>query len=101
MNPSVAGNYPVVVNRVRFTFKPCHPSSCLRHKELPGRDIPGFQLALPEAVQSPGSNIRQVEGSGAGSSYPAAAHLEVGKDTPKEELNALLASFPKTNDVKG
>jgi len=29
------------------------------------------------------------------------AHLEVGKDTPKEELNALLASFPKTNDVKG
>jgi SMODS and SLOG-associating 2TM effector domain 1 len=29
------------------------------------------------------------------------SHLEVGRDTPKEELNAILASFPKTNDVKG
>jgi hypothetical protein len=29
------------------------------------------------------------------------AHVEIGKDTSKEELNAILASFPKTNDVKG
>jgi SMODS and SLOG-associating 2TM effector domain 1 len=29
------------------------------------------------------------------------AHVDIGKDTDKEELNAILASYPKTNDVKG
>lgn len=29
------------------------------------------------------------------------ADIEIGKDTPKEELNAILARYPKTNDVKG
>lgn len=29
------------------------------------------------------------------------ANVEIGRDTSKEELNAILASYPKTNDVKG
>jgi len=29
------------------------------------------------------------------------SHVEIGKDTPKEELNTILASLPKTNEVKG
>jgi hypothetical protein len=29
------------------------------------------------------------------------AHIEVGRDTSKEELNTILARYPKTNDVKG
>jgi hypothetical protein len=29
------------------------------------------------------------------------AHIDVGRDTTKEELNAILARYPKTNDVKG
>ena len=29
------------------------------------------------------------------------AQVEIGRDTPKEELNAILARYPKTNDVKG
>jgi hypothetical protein len=29
------------------------------------------------------------------------AHVDVGRDTTKEELNAILARFPKSNDVKG
>jgi hypothetical protein len=29
------------------------------------------------------------------------AHIEIGRDTSKEELNAILARYPKTNDVKG
>jgi hypothetical protein len=29
------------------------------------------------------------------------AHIEIGRDTSKEELNAILARFPKTNDIKG
>jgi hypothetical protein len=28
-------------------------------------------------------------------------HVEIGRDTPKEELNAILARYPKTDDVKG
>jgi hypothetical protein len=29
------------------------------------------------------------------------AHVDIGRDTPKEQLNAILARYPKTNDVKG
>jgi phosphatidylinositol kinase/protein kinase (PI-3 family) len=29
------------------------------------------------------------------------AHVDIGRDTPKEELNQILARVPKTNDVKG
>jgi hypothetical protein len=29
------------------------------------------------------------------------AHVEIGRDTTTEELNTILARYPKTNDVKG
>jgi hypothetical protein len=29
------------------------------------------------------------------------AHVEIGRDTAKEELKAILARYPKTNEVKG
>lgn len=29
------------------------------------------------------------------------AHVDIGRDTTKEELNAILARYPKTTDVKG
>jgi hypothetical protein len=29
------------------------------------------------------------------------AHIDIGRDTSKEELNAIMARYPKTNDVKG
>jgi hypothetical protein len=29
------------------------------------------------------------------------AHIDVGRDTTKEQLNAILARYPKTNEVKG
>lgn len=29
------------------------------------------------------------------------AHIDIGRDTSKEELNAILSRFPKTDDVKG
>ncbi len=29
------------------------------------------------------------------------AHIDIGRDTSKEELNAILSRFPKTSDVKG
>jgi hypothetical protein len=29
------------------------------------------------------------------------AHIDIGRDTTKEELNAILARYPKTGEVKG
>jgi len=29
------------------------------------------------------------------------AHVDIGRDTTKEELNTILSRYPKTNDVKG
>lgn len=29
------------------------------------------------------------------------AHVDIGRDTTKEQLNAILTRYPKTNDVKG
>jgi len=29
------------------------------------------------------------------------AHVDIGRDTTKEELNAILSRYPKSNDVKG
>jgi uncharacterized protein YfcZ (UPF0381/DUF406 family) len=29
------------------------------------------------------------------------AHIEIGRDTSKEQLNAILARYPKSSDVKG
>jgi len=29
------------------------------------------------------------------------AHVDIGRDTSKEELNAILSRYPKSNDVKG
>ena len=29
------------------------------------------------------------------------AHVDIGRDTTTEELNAILARYPKSNDVKG
>jgi len=29
------------------------------------------------------------------------AHVHIGRDTTKEELNEILSRFPKTEDVKG
>ncbi len=29
------------------------------------------------------------------------AHIDIGRDTTKEELNAILMRYPKTNEIKG
>jgi hypothetical protein len=29
------------------------------------------------------------------------ANIEIGRDTSKEQLNAILARYPKSSDVKG
>jgi SMODS and SLOG-associating 2TM effector domain 1 len=60
--------------------------------------------AMSSAVTDAGENIIERTSAFLGSLTQVSqdfSHLEVGRDTPKEELNSLLASLPKTNDVKG
>jgi conflict system pore-forming effector with SLATT domain len=60
--------------------------------------------AMSNAITDAAENVMQGVSSFTGSLAQTAedfAHVEIGKDTSKEELNAILASLPKTNDVKG
>jgi len=60
--------------------------------------------AMSKGITDAGENIIERTSAFLGSLTQVSqdfSHVEVGKDTPKEELNAILASLPKTNDVKG
>jgi hypothetical protein len=59
---------------------------------------------MSNAITDAAENVMQGVSSFTGSLAQTAqdfAHVKIGKDTSKEELNAILASLPKTNDVKG
>jgi hypothetical protein len=60
--------------------------------------------AMSNAITDAAENVMQGVSSFTGSLAQTAqdfAHVDVGRDTSKEELNAILASLPKSNDVKG
>lgn len=60
--------------------------------------------AMAEAITETAENVIARASTFASSLTQIAkdyAHVEIGKDTSKEELNTILASLPKTNDVKG
>jgi SMODS and SLOG-associating 2TM effector domain 1 len=60
--------------------------------------------AMSKAITDTADNLMErVSGFAASLAQSAQdyAHVEIGKDTSKEELNTILASLPKTNDVKG
>jgi hypothetical protein len=60
--------------------------------------------AMKEAVVEAGERALERVASFADSLAQIAqdyAHVNIGKDTDKEELNAILESYPKTGDVKG
>jgi flagellar biosynthesis/type III secretory pathway protein FliH len=60
--------------------------------------------AMGQAITDAAENVMQrVSGFAAALAQSAQdyAHVNIGKDTDKEELNTILASLPKTNDVKG
>jgi hypothetical protein len=87
--------------RVEGTFKATigtlveEASSELVQKELD---------AMSKAVTATAENMRERTSALTSSLADIAqefAHIDVGRDTSKEELNAILARYPKTNDVKG
>jgi hypothetical protein len=60
--------------------------------------------AMTKAVVETAENVRERASEFKSSLEQIAeefAHIEIGRDTSKEDLNAILARYPKTNDVKG
>jgi len=60
--------------------------------------------AMGQAITDTAENlVERVSGFAASLAQTAQdfAHVEIGKDTSKEELNTILASLPTTGDVKG
>lgn len=60
--------------------------------------------AMSRAVVETAENVKERASSLASSLAEIArefAHVDIGRDTSKEELNAVLARYPKTGDVKG
>ena len=60
--------------------------------------------AMREAVVEMAENVMERASSLKSSLSDIAkefAHIDIGRDTSKEELNAILSRYPKTNDVKG
>ena len=68
--------------------------------ELVQKELEAMNKAMTEATE----NIMERGSTFTSSMAQIAqefAHIEVGRDTTKEELNAILARYPKTGEVKG
>ena len=61
--------------------------------EAMGKVISEAAQTMTERASSLTSSLQQIA--------QEFAHVDIGRDTTKEELNAILARFPKTQDVKG
>ncbi len=60
--------------------------------------------AMSKAVKAAGENMLERTSTFTDSHSQIAqefAHIDIGRDTSKEELNAILARYPKTGEVKG
>ena len=61
--------------------------------------------AMSRAITETAENMMERVSSGFTASIAQVAekfsNVDIGRDTPKEELNAILESLPKTSDVKG
>ena len=68
--------------------------------ELVQAELEAMSKAASEMVQNAVEKVKSVSSSLA---YIAKefAHIEIGRDTSKEQLHAILARYPKSSDVKG
>jgi hypothetical protein len=60
--------------------------------------------AMGQAIAETAENVRERASALKSSLAQIAeefAHVDIGRDTSKEELNTILARYPKTNDIKG
>lgn len=68
--------------------------------ELVQKELEAMGKAMEEAAQNMMERVSGLTGSLAQIAQEF-AHVDIGRDTSKEELNKILARYPKTNDVKG
>ena len=68
--------------------------------ELVQKELEAMSKAATEFVENAVARVSNLTSSLANIAKEF-AHIDIGRDTTKEELNAILARYPKTNDVKG
>lgn len=68
--------------------------------EVVQQELEAMRQAAEEAVENMMENFTGLKSSLAQIAQKY-AHVEIGRDTSKEELNKILALYPKTTDVKG
>src|SRR5258706_4826646 len=68
--------------------------------EVVQKELEAMQQAAPEMVQHVVAKASSFSSSLADIAKEF-AHIDIGRDTSKEQLNAILARYPKSNDVKG
>jgi len=68
--------------------------------ELVQQELEAMQKAAAEMVENVAEKAKSFSSSLADIAKEF-AHIEIGRDTSKEQLNAILARYPKSSDVKG
>jgi len=87
--------------RVEETFKAALGSLAEEaSSELVQQELEAMSKAVVEMAGSAMDKVSSLTSSLANIAQEF-AHVDIGRDTTKEELNAILARYPKTNDVKG
>ena len=68
--------------------------------ELVQQELEAMSKAVIEMAESAMERVSSMKSSLANIAKEF-AHIDIGRDTSKEELNTILARYPKSNDVKG
>jgi hypothetical protein len=68
--------------------------------ELVQQELEAMQKAVTESAQALMARVSPLTSSLAEIAKEY-AHVEIGRDTSKDELNAILARFPKSSEVRG
>src|SRR5262245_5061873 len=64
VNVAVRGQHVTSARGEGLPFQAGHPAARFGHDQGPAGDIPGFQVALPEAIHPPGGHPAQIDSRG-------------------------------------
>jgi len=68
--------------------------------ELVQQELAAMNRAVMETVHNISDRVSTLR-SKLDSIASEFGHIDIGRDTPKEDLNKIIASYPKSNEVKG
>lgn len=90
-----------VEERVEATFKAALGSLAEEaSSELVRQELEAMNKAVVKMAENVAERASSLTSS-LGDIAKEFAHVDIGRDTSKEELNAILARYPKTSEVKG